>query len=279
MLPNPKFIYWSDVHSKAYTMLEYGILNNIGFTVITGEIGCGKTTLLQHLLSELGDEVNTGLLADAQVETGELIRWILMAFDREFEQKTEAGAFRDFRDYVQDQFQLGKRTVLIVDEAQNLSPATLEKLRTLSNINVGRDNMLQIVITGQPQLRTLLKRPELAQFVQRIGSEFHLSPLSPEEVRAYILHRIHTAGCPVSLFSTKAAARIAAASRGIPRVINLICDTALVYGYARGANYISSKIVDTVIADRKAQGMLGADIHDNETAKLPGAEVAEVSGA
>ncbi|HRX35949.1 MAG TPA: AAA family ATPase [Aestuariivirga sp.] len=266
MLPNPEFIYWSDMHAKAYTMLEYGILNNAGFTVITGEIGCGKTTLVHHLLSQIGKEVNTGLLADSQVNTDELIRWILMAFNQDFEQKTEAAAFRDFRDYVQKEYANGRRTVLIVDEAQNLSVATLEKLRTLSNINVGKDNMLQIVMTGQPQLRTLLKRPELAQFVQRIGSEFHMTPLSQEEVRNYIVHRVHAAGCPVSLFSSKACNRIAAASGGIPRVINLLCDTALVYGFARGSKYISEEIAEAVIADRKAQGMLASEAEETRPA-------------
>lgn len=257
ILPDPSFIYWSKAHIRAYAMLEYAILNHAGFAVITGEIGCGKTTLIQHLLSQIADDVVVGLLSDTQVASDDLIRWVLLAFDQEFEQKSDVGAFRDFREFVDDRYAHGKRTVLIVDEAQNLSIPTLEKLRMLSNINVGSDNRLQIILVGQPQLRLLLQRPELRQFMQRVSSEYHIDPLPTQEVKRYIQHRLIKAGSPVSLFSTKAIEKIAEASHGIPRVINVLCDTALVYAYAKGATCVYSRCIDDVIADRQNYGVFG----------------------
>ena len=257
ILPDPSFIYWSKAHVRAYAMLEYAILNHAGFAVITGEIGCGKTTLIQHLLSHIADDVIVGLLSDTQVASDDLIRWVLLAFEQEFDQKSDVGAFRDFRDFVDDCYDHGKRVVLIVDEAQNLSVPTLEKLRMLSNINIGSDNRLQIILVGQPQLRALLQRPELRQFMQRVSSEYHIDPLPPQEVKRYIQHRLIKAGSPVSLFSTKAIEKIAEASHGIPRVINVLCDTALVYAYAKGATCVYSRSIDDVIADRQNYGVFG----------------------
>lgn len=251
MLPDPSFIYWGGRYQLAYTMLEYGIMNQAGFTVITGEIGCGKTTLIRHLLTQLGEDLTVGLLSNTQFAPSELIRWVLLAFGQDFEQPTNIAVFRDFQKFVIDQYAQGKRTVLIVDEAQNLPIATLEELRMLSNINADKENLLQIVLVGQPQLKQILHRPELEQFVQRIAADFHVDPLPQTDVHNYICHRLRRAGSPISLFSRKASALVAEASGGVPRSINLICDTALVYGYAKGARYISSRLLETVIADKR----------------------------
>ena len=255
ILPDPSFIYWSKIHVRAYTMLEYAIINNAGFTVITGEIGCGKTTLIRHLLSHLSAEVVVGVVSDTQVASGDLIRWVLLAFEQDFEQSSEVAAFRDFRDYVTKLANSGRRATLVVDEAQNLPIAGLEKLRMLSNVNVEKQNALQIILVGQPQLRELLQRPELTQFMQRVSSEYHIEPLPPNDVKGYILHRIGKAGSPTALFSSRAIQLIAEESRGIPRIINILCDTALVYAFAKGAAFVDSRTVKHVISDRQVHSV------------------------
>jgi general secretion pathway protein A len=264
IIPDPSFIYWSKVHSRAFAMLEYSILNHAGFTVITGEIGCGKTTLIRHLLNQINDRIVVGILPDTQIETRDLVKWALLAFEQSIEQTSEVAAFRDFRDFVYAQGRKGKRTVLIVDEAQNLSVSGLEKLRMLSNINTENHTYLQIILAGQPQLRELLQRPELTQFMQRVTSEFNIDPLPPQEVKNYILHRLLQVESHTALFSDKAIHRIAEESRGIPRLINILCDTALVYAYARGARYVDSRIVKSLIADRNTQGISGPHDQSHE---------------
>ena len=255
MLPDPGFIYWGGSYASAYAMLEYGIMSHAGLTVITGEIGCGKTTLIRHLLSHMGESLNVGLLSNTQFAAGELMRWVLMAFGQGFEQTSNVGVFRDFQNFLIEQFGKGKRTVLIVDEAQNLTAGALEELRMLSNINADKDNLLQIVLVGQPQLKLLLQSPQLEQFVQRVASEFHVEPLPAPEVHNYICHRLNQAGSSIALFSRKASELVAEVSRGVPRSINLLCDTALVYGYAKDVQYISSKLLEAVIADRQKFGV------------------------
>jgi general secretion pathway protein A len=252
MQPDPYFIYWTDGHQKAYSMLEYGILNAIGFTVITGEIGSGKTTLLHCLLAHLDDTTVIGLLNSTSFQETELLQWIMMAFGLKFEGLSNVALFRDFQNFLIEQYSQNRRVILVVDEAQNLTAETLEQLRMLSNINTHSSQLLQVVLVGQPQLRQLLKSPKLVQFAQRIGSDFHISSLSRDEVQHYIEHRAKTAGAKAPLFTQEAAILIAEASRGVPRLINLICDTALVYGYSSQATIITREIVEEVIAERSS---------------------------
>ena len=233
------------------------MLNAIGFTVITGEIGSGKTTLLRCLLAHMDQTTVVGLLNSTKFEEPELLQWVMMAFGQKFENLSNVALFRDFQNFLVEQYSQNRRVILVVDEAQNLSADILEQLRMLSNINTETHQLLQVVLVGQPQLRHLLQAPQLAQFAQRIGSDFHISSLSREEVEHYIEHRTQTAGAPHSLFTPEAAAMIAHASRGIPRLINLLCDTALVYGYASQAKVINYEIVEQVIAERSNYFTLG----------------------
>jgi general secretion pathway protein A len=252
MQPDPYFIYWSDGHQKAYSMLEYGVLNAIGFTVITGEIGSGKTTLLQCLLAHLDDTTVIGLLNSTSFQETELLQWIMMAFGQKFEGLSSVALFRDFQNFLIEQYAQNRRVILVVDEAQNLSANVLEQLRMLSNINTHSNQLLQVVLVGQPQLRQLLKSPRLLQFAQRVGSDFHISSLSAHEVEHYIEHRAQTAGATAPLFTLEAVALIAEVSRGIPRLINLLCDTALVYGFSSQAPIVTREIIDEVIAERSS---------------------------
>jgi general secretion pathway protein A len=262
MQPDPYFIYWSYGHRMAYSMLEYGIINSIGFTVITGEIGSGKTTLLRCLLAQMDDSTVVGLLNSTKFEENELLQWIMMAFGQKFENLSNVALFRNFQNFVIDQYSLNRRVILVVDEAQNLDTDALEQLRMLSNINTETNQLLQVVLVGQPQLRQMLQAPKLAQFAQRIGSDFHISSLSREDVEHYIGHRTTTAGASDPLFTSDAAAVIAYASRGIPRLINLLCDTALVYGYSFQNKIITREIVEQVIAERSDYFTAGRENED-----------------
>ena len=255
ILPDPSFIYWSKIHVRAYTMLEYSILNNAGFTVITGEIGCGKTTLIRYLLSQVSADLVVGVVSDTQVASGDLVRWVLLAFGQEFEQTSEVAAYRDFRAFIGKLAEAGRRAVLIIDEAQNLPIDGLEKLRMLSNVNVEKQNSLQIILVGQPQLREILQKPELTQFMQRVSSEYNIEPLPPQDVKGYIMHRIGKAGSPVALFSDRAIQQIAEESRGIPRLVNILCDTALVYAFAKDAAFVDSRVIKHIVADRRTHGV------------------------
>jgi len=253
ILPDPDMIYWGRMHSMAFTMLEFGVMNNAGFTVITGEIGSGKTTLVRHLLQKLPPKITTGLISNSPQGRQELLQWIMMSFGRPFDGDYPT-LFKRLQDFLHGQYSGGRRTMLIIDEAQNLEPEALEHLRMLSNINADQHQILQLILVGQPQLRDLLQAPQLHQFAQRISSDFHLTPLGESDVGNYISFRLQAVGAPPSprvIFSLEACSRIASASGGIPRMINILCDTALVYGFARDEKTISAQLVDDVIADKQ----------------------------
>ncbi|HVL16977.1 MAG TPA: AAA family ATPase, partial [Gemmatimonadales bacterium] len=172
LLPDPDFLYWSESHARAYTMLEYGMLTHAPITVITGEIGAGKTTLLRHLLRTLPEEFTVGLISNAQGNRGELLHWVLMALGVPTDgNATYVQLFAQFQDFLIEEYASGRRTMLIFDEAQNLSLETLEELRMFSNINADKDELIQLVLVGQPELRDLIAQPRLVQFAQRVAAE------------------------------------------------------------------------------------------------------------
>lgn len=250
ILPDPDLIYWGKMHSMAFTMLEFGVMNNAGFTVITGEIGSGKTTLVRHLLKKVSPAITIGLISNSPQGRQELLQWILMSLGQPFD-GDYPNLFKKLQDFLYGQFANGRRTILIIDEAQNLEPEALEHLRMISNINADKFQILQLILVGQPQLRDLLLAPQLHQFAQRISSDFHLRPLDEREVANYIAFRLQAVGARRPLFTQEACALIASASGGIPRMINVLCDTALVYGFANDQRVISDDIVRDVIADKQ----------------------------
>lgn len=256
LLPDPEFLYWAGPHSMAFAMLEYGVINHAGFTVISGEIGAGKTTLIKHLLKKLPDNIAVGLVSNIQGDRGDLLSWVLMAFGQEFEGKSSIALHQRFENFLVKRHSRNQRTVLVIDEAQNLGEKTLEELRILSNINEGGRELLQIILSGQPELKALLSRPSLMQFAQRVCSDFHLGLLAPKEVPAYIDHRLAVAGATRQLFSNDVFQLIFTATKGTPRLINLLCDTALMYGFATGAKIISPPLVQAVLRDKAQYGVL-----------------------
>ena len=179
----------------------------------------------------------------------------MMSLNQPFDDSYPA-LFKQFQLFLREQYSRGRRTVLIIDEAQNLGWEALEELRMLSNINADKDQYLQIILIGQPQLKDLLRSPQLLQFAQRVSSDFHLKPLSPNEVGEYIDYRLRAVGAQAQLFSDEACRIIANASQGIPRTINILCDTALVYGFATSADWINADLVSMVIQNKTEFGVL-----------------------
>ncbi|WP_338075124.1 ExeA family protein [Bradyrhizobium erythrophlei] len=236
-------------------MLEFGVMNSAGFTVITGEIGCGKTTLVRYLLRKLDDHVTACLISNTPRSQDGLLAWVMMSLNQPFEGSYPA-LFKQFQRFLHDQFSRGRRTILIVDEAQNLGMEALEELRMLSNVNTDKQQFLQIILVGQPQLKDLLRAPQLLQFAQRVSSDFHLRPMNADEVSEYIDFRLRAVGSHSELFTADACKIIADTSRGIPRTINILCDTALVYGFAAGVDQITAELVDTVIQNKAQFGVL-----------------------
>jgi general secretion pathway protein A len=255
ILPDPELIYWGQNHRLAFAMLEFGVMNNAGFTVITGEIGSGKTTLLRYLLRKLDPNVIVGLMSSTPQEHVGLLQWAMMSLNQPYD-ASYPKLFKAFQQFLYDQYNRGRRTILIVDEAQNLSIHDLEELRMLSNINVDKHQILQLILVGQPQLKDLLRTPQLVQFAQRVSSDFHLKPLAPSEVARYINFRLEAVGASSPVFTAEACDLIARVSRGIPRTINILCDTALVYGFAGQTKKITPVVIELVIENKQQYGVL-----------------------
>ncbi|PZX13509.1 type II secretory pathway predicted ATPase ExeA [Palleronia aestuarii] len=256
LVPDPDFLFWGPVHTRAYAILEYGIVTRAPITLITGEVGAGKTTLLHHLLRQIEDDVTIGLIANAHgshadaSDRGSLLRWVLRALDQPVSASDAyVDLFDRFQAYLIDEYANGRRVILIFDEAQNLVRSTLEELRMLTNINSGKDELLQLVLVGQPELRDTILQPDLKQFAQRVSASFHLSAMSVDTIRDYIAHRLAVAGGPADVFSDEACQEIHAQTGGVPRLVNQICDLAMVYAFTNNEYHVSSKTVRQIIAD------------------------------
>jgi general secretion pathway protein A len=256
LLPDPEFLYLSKKHHMALTLLEYGLWNQASFSVITGGIGTGKTTMIRHLLNKLDQDIVVGLISNTHPSFGELLQWILLSFNLDYSGKDKVGMYKTFVDFLIREYAAGKRTVLIIDEAQNMSHEALEELRMLSNINAEKDQILQIILVGQIGLREHLRDPRLEQFAQRIAVDYHLESLDAEETRNYIRHRLEVVGGDPNLISDEGCAAVYRYSGGVPRVINLLCDTAMVYGYAEQSRYINSQLVDAVAREKQKGSVL-----------------------
>ncbi len=267
LIPDPAFLHMSAKHKTAYSMLEYGLHEQTGITVISGEVGSGKTTLIRHLLSQIDQsQLAVGLINNTHASLGDLTQWIALAFDLPHqvasgEPKDKVALFREIQEYLIGEWGRGRRAVLIVDEAQNMDAQTLEELRLFTNINADGYQLLQIILCGQPELRDVLKLPELSQIAQRVSVEYHIEPLGWQETANYIRHRLAKASLPgkekeaMQTFDSVAMAAIFYFSGGVPRLINTLCDFALVHGYALGLKTINYKVVLEVIKGRQIGGV------------------------
>lgn len=269
LLPDPSFMYMSRDHGMALTLLRYSILNKQGFTVITGEIGSGKTTLINRIINELDLSITVGLINFTHTAFGELSEWVLMAFGLDYRNKSKVEIYDEFVKFLINQYSLGRRVVLIIDEAQNMDPRTLEEVRMLTNVNAQNEYLLHLVISGQPELRATLERPELRQLAQRVSVYYHLGALTLADAEKYVAHRLQVAGGSAQLFSADAIEAIWRHARGIPRVINTLCDLALVYGYSAAEKLIDLTLVNEVLRDRAKMSLSSQCIPGVEESVFP----------
>ncbi len=275
LVPNPDFLYRGETHRLALTTLEYGILNQAGFVVLTGEPGMGKTTLIQQILAEHRNHFTTGLITNTHAEMGTLLPWILLAFGQNEKNLDELEGFHALQQFLDKEAAAKRRVLLIIDEAQNLGANLLEELRLLSNLNKDKAPILQIILSGQPDLRQLLQRKDLTQFAQRVMVDYSLEPFKEEDTIGYIVHRLRVAGREDPIFTYHATRMIHRLTGGIPRLINQLCDTALTYGFAEETPFLSTKIVAQAAKDRSKGGILPLTDTDAVTAMSKEQEAAE----
>lgn len=250
LVPNPDFLFLSKSHKRALTYLDYGIRERVGFILLTGEVGSGKTTIIRNLIKKHHEEVIISKIFNTKVNSEQLIALINDDFGIPVVGKDKTMMLRDLNDFLVEQYARGNFPVLIVDEAQNLTPKLLEEIRMLSNLETDSSKLLQIILVGQPELRDTMSTPGMRQLRQRISINCHLLPLSRNEMEQYILHRLHVAGNRDAVsFSRPALDLIHSNSRGVPRLVNIICDFLLISAFAEEIKQIEDPLVNDVIAD------------------------------
>ena len=250
LAPDPEFLFWSPEHRGAYAMLDYGLGTRSPITLLTGEIGAGKTTLVHHFIDGLDDDVTIGLIANARPGVNDVLRRVCAALSLTVVPGADSSdLFAEIQTFLIGQHKLGRRVLLIIDEAQNLTRDALEDLRMLTNINSGRDEVLQLLLVGQPELRAMVRRPDLVQFAQRVAASYHLPRLDVASTGGYIASRIKRAGGNPGIFSRQAAELVHEATNGVPRLINQLCDLALTYAFAENAQMVKRDTVARVLAD------------------------------
>ncbi len=250
LVPDPDYLYPSKTHKRAITYLDYGIRERVGFVLLTGEVGSGKTTLIQTMIKSLNRSVSIARIFNTRVTFEQLLAMINDEFGIASQGKDKVQLLRDLNEFLIQRFAAGGHAIVIIDEAQNLNVELLEDLRMLSNLETGKAKLLQIILVGQPELRRVLARPELRQLQQRISIASNLYPLTREEVEEYIYHRLERAGNRTcAQFTGEAIQLIYEHSRGIPRLINTICDFLLLAAFVEQTTTITADVVKDVAQD------------------------------
>lgn len=255
---DPGFLYLSRQHREALAQVEYGITQRKGFVEVSGEVGAGKTTVCKALLERLGPSCATAFIINSDLPEIELLEAVLWDFGLVPAVNTKFGMLKTLMNFLLQEAENGRNAALILDEAQDLKVSTLEMIRLLSNLETNKEKLFQIVLVGQPEMAQLLSRPELRQLRQRIAVRCRINPLSPNEVAEYVYHRLKVAGANGTVeLADDALARVVSFSGGIPRLINLVCDRALLLGFVRETRTITSDIVEKSILE--LDGVAAAD--------------------
>ncbi len=248
--PDPRFLYLSAKHREALDHLLFGIRQRKGFIQITGEVGTGKTTICRALLEELGPDYKTALILNPCITGPQMLRTILTELHQKLPRNDRVAWLEALNRFLLDQVHEGNDVVLVIDEAQDLSPDLMEQVRLLSNLETDQQKLLQIVLIGQPELREMLDARELRQLRQRITVRYHLKPLSLEETHEYVRHRLEVAGSNGKpTFTPWAMRRIHSYSKGVPRLVNAICDKTLLCGYVLGVDNLTGRHVGRAIRE------------------------------
>jgi len=264
--PDPDYLFMSSKHEKVYIHLRYAIFENKNFVVITGEIGSGKTILINFLLRQIKEPFKIAYIRNTLVSPVQFLKFICQEFKISVEGLDKPKILDALREFLLKEYSANRRVILIIDEAQNLSFQTLEEIRLISNIETEKEPLWQIILVGQPELRKKLQHPSLKQFAQRVTVYCHLEPLGKEETFEYIRHRLRIAGARnLDIFTKDAMEVIYQHSKGIPRLINILCDTALVYGFADGLSSIDKNVIENVVEDRKKEGLFFEEERKEET--------------
>ncbi len=243
---DPAFFFSSRKHQEALSHLLYGVTQRKGIIVLTGEIGTGKTTLCRFFLEHLGSDTKTAFILNPYISEIQLLEAIMKDFGLELKERTRLSYVWEFNKFLLNQAQAGNNVVLIIDESQNLKPRQLEQIRLLSNLETEKDKLMQIVLVGQPELNSKLELYELRQLRQRIMVKFHISPLDNDEIKNYIHHRLKVAGSQGRIrFSDEAIKSVCDFSAGTPRLINILCDRALLAAFVKESDIVDSDIIKT----------------------------------
>ena len=257
--PDPRYLYLSARHAEALAHLLYAIDDAGGFVQLTGEVGTGKTTVVRSLLAQVPEHADVALILNPRVTPAEFLQAICDELHLWVPEPARASVKAQvdiLNHYLLDAHSRGRRVVVIVDEAQQLSAEVLEQVRLLTNLETATKKLLQIILVGQPELRAMISAPNMLQLAQRISADCHIGALSPEEARNYVHHRLRIAGGPLNLIANSAIRLAYTHSRGIPRLINQYCDRALVYGYADRLPRIDGELMAQVIEDRRSSGLV-----------------------
>lgn len=250
LVPDPDYLYWSEQHRRAFAVLEFGVLSRAPITLLTGEVGAGKTTLLHSLLSRITSELRVGLISNAQGDRGELLQWAMNALGMELnEGESYVKMFRRLQDELVEDYAAGRRVVLIFDEAQNLSERGLEELRMFTNINSNKDELFQLILVGQPELRERIASPGMRQLAQRVAANFHLESFDEGNTTKCIAHRLKLAGGTGTEFAPDAASLVFRATGGVPRLVNQLCDLAMLYAWTENLKVVARQVVQRVLDD------------------------------
>lgn len=253
LTPDSRYIFLSTKHQEAYANLEFGVAEGSGFLLLTGEVGTGKTTLIRHFLAQAGPQIRTAVILYPALSAGELFHAILQDLGVPFGGGTLKDAVDTLARALIEAKGLGLKVVALIDEAQSLKPHVLEQVRLLSNLETEREKLLTVILVGQPELRTMLDQPSLRQLSQRITSRSHLEPLSLEETRGYVKHRLVIAEGKGSEISDQAVRKIYLLSGGVPRLVNLLCDRALLGAFGRSAKTVDVGLVETAATEVLSQ--------------------------
>jgi putative secretion ATPase (PEP-CTERM system associated) len=267
LTPDPDYLFLSRVHREALNHLRYGVESHAGFVVITGEIGCGKTTLLQTVLRGLDQQTAISRLVNTALDSRELIEAVMLDFGLNPPPgQSKPFLLRDLARFLVDQRNTGRHVLLVIDEAQNLSEDALEEVRMLSNLETEKSKLIQIVLIGQPNLRQILERASLEQFSQRITVNYHLQPMDRDETAAYINHRLRRAAIWIPLtFPREVTDLIYRYSLGVARRVNIISDAVLLFGYGANKTAIDLELAQEVIAELGCKDGLAASSEDVST--------------